>query len=46
MPTAAECDRPVLDVDQRGLELKFEMTAEQLHQLDQHPALSELAVGM
>ena len=30
---------------QRELELKFELTCERLRQLDQHPALSEMAVG-
>jgi hypothetical protein len=32
-------------VDQREHELKFELTCERLRQLDQHPALSEIAVG-
>jgi inorganic triphosphatase YgiF len=31
-------------VDQRELELRIELTPEQLHQLDQHPALSEITV--
>ena len=32
-------------VHQRELELKIELTCERLRQLDQHPALSEIAVG-
>jgi inorganic triphosphatase YgiF len=31
-------------VDQRELDLRIELTPEQLHQLDQHPALSEITV--
>ena len=31
-------------MDQRELELRIELTPEQLHQLDQHPALSEMTV--